>query len=40
VAIAIQSENLAGNGNYFTASMLVGSDFLTNRDGFEVTIAG
>ena len=39
VAIALQSENWEGNGGYFTASMLGGADFLTDRPGYKVEIS-
>jgi len=38
VAIALEAEDDANEGGYFTASMLVGADFLSNRDGFKVKI--
>ena len=39
IAIALQSESWDGDGGYFTASMLVGADFLTNRKGYKVELA-
>jgi short subunit dehydrogenase-like uncharacterized protein len=36
VAIALKAEDDARGGGYFTASMLVGADFLSNRDGYKV----
>jgi len=38
VAIALKAEDDAKGGGYFTASMLVGADFLSNRDGYKVEI--
>lgn len=40
VAIALQAEGWEQEGGYFTASMLVGSDFLSNREGYEVEVYG
>ena len=37
VAIALQAESCERSG-YFTASMLVGADFLSNRKGYQVEI--
>ena len=39
VAIALESENRDSSGGYFTASMLVGADFLTKRRGYSVTLS-
>ncbi len=36
VAIAMESEDWEKSGGYFTASMLVGADFLTGRNGYQV----
>jgi short subunit dehydrogenase-like uncharacterized protein len=38
VAIALKAEDDARGGGYFTASMLAGADFLSNRDGYKVEI--
>lgn len=38
VAIALKAEDETKGGGYFTASMLVGEDFLSNRDGYKVEI--
>lgn len=38
VAIAIKAEEDDKGGGYFTASMLVGEDFLTDRDGYKIEI--
>ncbi|GMR22222.1 MAG: hypothetical protein BMS9Abin37_0556 [Acidobacteriota bacterium] len=36
VAIALEAEAWEQDGGYFTASMLVGADFLSNREGYKV----
>jgi len=38
IGVALQSESWDGDGGYFTASMLVGADFLTRRNGYEVQL--
>ncbi len=38
VAIAIESESINDKRGYFTASMLVGADFLNEREGYQVQI--
>ena len=38
-AIALFSETWEKDGGYFTASMLGGADFLSNRDGYSVVIS-
>lgn len=38
VAIAREAESHKPPGGYFTASMLVGADFLSNREGYRVEI--
>jgi len=38
IAIALKSETWDGEGGYFTASMLVGADFLTDRSGYKVEL--
>ncbi len=40
VAIALEAEAREQDGGYFTASMLVGADFLSNREGYEVKVKG
>ena len=38
-AIALVSETWEKDGGYFTASMLGGADFLSNRDGYSVVVS-
>jgi len=38
VAIALKAESWEQDGGYFTASMLVGADFLSNREGYKVEV--
>ncbi len=38
VAIALEAEAWEQDGGYFTASMLVGADFLSNREGYKVEV--
>ena len=38
VAIAMEAEHWDWDGGYYTASQLVGADFLSNREGFRVEI--
>jgi len=38
VAAALQAESISPEGGYYTASKLLGADFLSNRDGYTVKI--
>ncbi|MFA9562367.1 MAG: saccharopine dehydrogenase, partial [Nitrospirota bacterium] len=38
IGISLQSESWEGDGGYFTASMLVGANFLNARKGYKVEL--